>query len=84
MNNEQLGEVLNALHADVAKHLRDRLQEDDCNTGDVGAALKLLKQNNIQVTISPELTNHSNQLEVAREKAEKAGSPFGYKQEKKA
>lgn len=84
MKNEDLSDILNDLHGGVAEYLRGQLDGGAPSKTDVADILRLLKQNNIVVTIKPIKTNHSNQLEEARKKAEEAGSPFGYRQTKKA
>lgn len=53
---------LGALHALVAKVLKDRLGNDElCTAADVNAAIKFLKDNN--VTMAPDKDNHLGELE---------------------
>jgi len=86
MNNDDLSDKLNKLHGTVTDKLEERFEDDKWTIADLTAALRLLKQNNIVVTVKPVLTSHTNQLEAAKKKAEAASktskTPFGYKQGK--
>ena len=51
MSNDNLKSLLSKLHEDVAKELLERIATGEASTGDISAAIKFLKDNDVTVVV---------------------------------
>jgi hypothetical protein len=65
--------VLELLHAAVAKELLERVENGEASAADLGAAIKMLKDNNITAVIEDNETMGALQAKIDARRAKRAG-----------